>query len=164
MNNITKTERKILKEVLLVSMAGHYKTGEHGRTITTHTKQINLVTRKLSQEERERRLKDSPKEVIVKMSKLLQIVSHQFGVSVDLLKGHKRQRKIVEPRQIFCYIAYYELGMTYKEIGAFLGGRDHTTIIHAVLNAVPIIEYNTKGMDKRIKYITKLYNVQKYAA
>lgn len=44
-----------------------------------------------------------------------------------------RKKELSELRNIFCYIAR-NMGYTLKEVGYNIGGRDHTTIIHAVRN------------------------------
>lgn len=54
-----------------------------------------------------------------------------FGVSVDDVTSEKRSRHIVEPRQVIMYELKAEFNLTYPEIGRRMGGRDHTTAIHA---------------------------------
>lgn len=84
------------------------------------------------------RIKEGP--VVQKMSPsqrvspqlLLDAVSSAFGVKQTSLKGPKRDRPIARPRQVFMYLARVELGLTHKDIGGFLGGRDHTTVMHGV--------------------------------
>jgi hypothetical protein len=45
------------------------------------------------------------------------------------IKSKYRKRDLAYLRHIFCILAY-EYGFSLKEIGEYLGGRDHTTIIH----------------------------------
>ena len=163
-DTITTTERKLLKQLVGVSRAGYFKTGQDNRTIINHTKQINLEAIRISREDRQRKLEQSPKDSIIKMSKLITIIANQFTVSVDQLRGHSRKRFLVIPRQIFCYIAYMQIGLTYREIGAFLNGRDHTTVLYSIHEGVPSLVFNDKKLKRRIEYITKLFNVQKYEA
>lgn len=59
-------------------------------------------------------------------------VSKHFGVKTSLLKGERRSRPIVVPRQILMFLLRTELGLSLNEIGSFLGGRDHTTILHGI--------------------------------
>ncbi len=68
----------------------------------------------------------------VSAAELLEAVSSYFEVKTTLLKGIKRDRPIVRPRQVYMYLAKTELGLTYDDIGGSLGGRDHTTIMHGV--------------------------------
>ena len=59
-------------------------------------------------------------------------VSAEFGVSVLDLYSHRRTRKVCLPRQIIMWRARYETTRCLPEIGRALGGRDHTTVLHAV--------------------------------
>lgn len=68
----------------------------------------------------------------VSSQELLEAVSLYFEIKGTVLKGPKRDRPIVRPRQVFMYLAKTELGLTYDDIGGSLGGRDHTTIMHGV--------------------------------
>lgn len=163
MQQLNKIERGVLKQILSVSMANHFKTGKTGtnnKTLTTHTKRLNLDLIKLSQEERAKRLLSSKTSTIDKLDSLLEIVAFRFGTTPDLIKGHRRFRELVEARQVFCYLARYEVKCTLLEIGAFLGGRDHTTIIYSTDHAVPSLMFNDKDIETKIKYITKLYNIK----
>jgi chromosomal replication initiator protein len=49
----------------------------------------------------------------------------------DLL-GPKRARPIARPRQILMYFLRTELNLPLEEVGRLIGGRDHTTVMHAV--------------------------------
>jgi hypothetical protein len=55
------------------------------------------------------------------------------GVTLEEIKGKHRARLLAVPRQLVMYeIARQLPSKSYPEIGRFLGGRDHTTILHAV--------------------------------
>ena len=55
-----------------------------------------------------------------------------FGFSVEEIKGASRRRPLVTSRQIAMY-AFRELtDLSYPAIAREFGGRDHTTVIHAV--------------------------------
>ena len=55
-----------------------------------------------------------------------------LGYEVDALRGKSRQRPLVTSRQIAMY-AFRELtDLSYPSIARLFGGRDHTTVIHAV--------------------------------
>lgn len=85
---------------------------------------------------------DSIKEVISSLtsqtsrgaltsSQLLQIVSDFFNVTHEELIGASRKKHLVVPRQITMYLMREELEYSFPVIGQELGGRDHTTAIHA---------------------------------
>lgn len=54
-------------------------------------------------------------------------------VTLEDVMGQSRNRKIVHARQLIMYQIYRErLDTSFPEIGRFFGGRDHTTVMHAV--------------------------------
>ena len=55
-----------------------------------------------------------------------------FGMRVQDLKSGRKQKNIVVPRQIAMYLARRYTGASYPEIGEKFGGKDHSTVIHAV--------------------------------
>ena len=69
----------------------------------------------------------------IKPEEILETVAHYFNLKITQLKGPKRARPIVVPRQIAMFLIKTELKDTpYMEIGRLFGGRDHTTVMHAV--------------------------------
>jgi len=55
-----------------------------------------------------------------------------LGQSVDALRGKSRQRPLVTSRQIAMYVFRDITDLSYPAIARLFGGRDHTTVIHAV--------------------------------
>ena len=55
-----------------------------------------------------------------------------YNLKSNQIKGDKRDRGIVVPRQILMYLLRAEMGISLIEVGKILGGRDHTTIMHGV--------------------------------
>ena len=66
----------------------------------------------------------TPKNVIKK-------VAEYFDISIDDVIGPCRKKNLTEPRQITMFLMREELKLSYPVIGQELGGRDHTTVIHA---------------------------------
>ena len=66
------------------------------------------------------------------MMQIVKEVAEKHGVTVLDLMSNRRFKKITTARQEFCYRARYETPRSLPEIGRFLGGKDHTTILHAV--------------------------------
>lgn len=55
------------------------------------------------------------------------------GITVADLKGSRRNRRITLPRQIAMYEVYTQRkDMTLPAVGRWFGGKDHTTVLHAV--------------------------------
>jgi len=59
-------------------------------------------------------------------------VTEHFGVKLADLQSRKRTNAIAYPRQIGMYLARRITQMSLEEIGGYLGGRDHSTVLHAV--------------------------------
>jgi hypothetical protein len=68
------------------------------------------------------------------------IVCEHFNVSTTDLEGKLRTQALVKPRQIWAYFAYQVSKISYPQIGRYLGGRDHSTQIHAVRKVESNIE------------------------
>jgi len=60
-----------------------------------------------------------------------QAVCGQFNVSLDELKGGRRQRSVALPRQIAMYLCRKALHTSFPELGQRFGGKDHTTVLAA---------------------------------
>jgi chromosomal replication initiator protein len=73
----------------------------------------------------------NPKKRTVTPERIARAVSEYFGVGMDQLKGQKRDRAIVVPRQIAMYLMRAETDVSLIRIGEELGGRDHSTVLHA---------------------------------
>jgi chromosomal replication initiator protein len=63
---------------------------------------------------------------------LLEATAQAFGFTVDELCGKSRRRPLVTARQIGMYVFRELTDFSYPAIGREFGGRDHTTVIHAV--------------------------------
>lgn len=75
---------------------------------------------------------ESTPKRIVTPKQVTEVVMKRFGIPWTQLKGDKRSRPIVRPRQILMYLLRTELRLPFNEVGMLVGGRDHTTVMHAV--------------------------------
>ncbi len=73
----------------------------------------------------------NPKKRQVTPERITRAVSEYYGVQIDALKGQKRDKAIVVPRQIAMFLMREETDVSLLRIGAELGGRDHSTVLHA---------------------------------
>lgn len=62
---------------------------------------------------------------------IVQLVSEYFQVEISDIVGSCRKKELVVPRQIVMYLMREELSASFPNIGDELGGRDHTTAMHA---------------------------------
>lgn len=67
---------------------------------------------------------------IVTPTEVINLVGEYFNLGIQQLKGDRRSKHIVWPRQILMYLLRFELKLPLEEVGRLLGGRDHTTIMH----------------------------------
>jgi chromosomal replication initiator protein len=65
-------------------------------------------------------------------AELLNEIASILGFEVDALKSKSRQRPLVTARQIAMYVFRQLTDLSYPSIARLFGGRDHTTVIHAV--------------------------------
>ena len=63
---------------------------------------------------------------------ILEATSKMFGIPVEEIIGKKRQRPLVAARQVAMYVIRDLTDLSYPAIAREFGGRDHTTVIHAV--------------------------------
>jgi len=73
----------------------------------------------------------NPKKRLVTPERIARAVADYYGVHIDALKGQKRDKAIVVPRQIAMFLMREETDVSLLRIGAELGGRDHSTVLHA---------------------------------
>ena len=73
----------------------------------------------------------NPKKRQVTTEKIAIAVADYYGVGLDALRGQKRDKAIVVPRQIAMFLMREETDSSLLRIGAELGGRDHSTVLHA---------------------------------
>lgn len=104
-------------------------------------------------------LKDSLKEEEQKISidQIQRMVAEFFHLKVSDLRAKRRSRSIARPRQIAMFLVRSLTGHSLPEIGEYFGGRDHTTVLHAVNKLGTEIEQNpeTRRMIDDLKEMLK---------
>jgi chromosomal replication initiator protein len=63
---------------------------------------------------------------------IMDATSEMFGYELEELKGKRRHRSLVQARQISMYVVRELTDLSYPAIAREFGGRDHTTVMHAV--------------------------------
>ncbi|MGB1824644.1 MAG: chromosomal replication initiator protein DnaA, partial [Ilumatobacteraceae bacterium] len=111
--NIRELEGALIRVTAFASL--------HDRPITTELAQ-NLLSDLLS---------DTVQRPRTDMQ-LLEEIAEILGFEVDALRGKSRQRPLVTARQIAMYVFRDLTDLSYPSIARLFGGRDHTTVIHAV--------------------------------
>ena len=94
------------------------------------------------------------KEVLTSDS-IIDAVCNFYKIQRADLVGKKKNKEVVEPRQICAYLMTELLSIPLVTIGQALGGRDHTTVIHARDKIAELIKENTR-VDTEIKDIKNM--------
>jgi chromosomal replication initiator protein len=89
------------------------------------------ITTELAQQQLADLLTESPPKTRTDQEMLSEIAGY-LGFEVEALKGKSRQRPLVTGRQIAMYVFREQTDLSYPSIARLFGGRDHTTVIHAV--------------------------------
>ena len=90
--------------------------------------------------------RDVLKDILVERNKeltveeILKRVSSHFNIKISDIKSPKRLKAVVLPRQIAMYLSRQLTSSSYPEIGERFGGKDHSTIIHAIRKIEKLIE------------------------
>ncbi|HEV3402542.1 MAG TPA: helix-turn-helix domain-containing protein, partial [Acidimicrobiales bacterium] len=85
---------------------------------------------------------------------ILETTAEMFGMTVDDLIGKSRSRPLVNARQICMYVFRQMTDFSYPAIGREFGGRDHTTVIHAVEKISTLMQQKRNIFDQ----VTDLMN------
>jgi chromosomal replication initiator protein len=93
----------------------------------------------------------------VRIEDIQRIVARHYNVSRQELVSNRRTRVIVKPRQIAMYLSKTLTPRSFPEIGRRFGGRDHTTVLHAVRKIEELIAGDSK-LSHEIELLKRLIN------
>ena len=62
---------------------------------------------------------------------IISVCAKYFNLKTGELTGNGRQQELVKARHLTAYLLLTEINLPLKEVGSLLGGRDHTSIMHA---------------------------------
>ncbi|MCB1446288.1 MAG: chromosomal replication initiator protein DnaA [Rhizobiaceae bacterium] len=91
----------------------------------------------------------------VRIEDIQRIVARHYNVSRQELVSNRRTRVIVKPRQIAMYLSKTMTPRSFPEIGRRFGGRDHTTVLHAVRKIEELIASDQK-LSHEIELLRRL--------
>lgn len=111
---------------------------------------IKEVLGKGSKDNGEIKARTSPEEVIETAIKY-------FSIGKRAIMGATRARSIARPRQILMYLLRTELGIPLQEVGRLIGGRDHTTVMHAVDKITTLASNSVKVQEDIMGIKNKLW-------
>jgi chromosomal replication initiator protein len=92
------------------------------------------------------------------IDRIQQIVADYYTVSTEDMKGKRRDKHIVFPRQVAMYLVREETPSSLPVIGQAFGGRDHTTALHSIDKIA-----NEQKEDDRLQYDLQSIRERLYA-
>jgi chromosomal replication initiator protein len=87
---------------------------------------------------------------------ILKMTAETFGVTVREIKGRKRAATVATPRKVAMFLSRSYTNASFPELGAFFGGRDHTTVMSAVksveklLAAGDPVRHRIEAIERRL--------------
>ena len=85
---------------------------------------------------------------------IIQEVSRFYNISIEDIKGKKRKKEIVKPRQIAMYLARQLTDLSFPKIGEDFGNKNHTTVIHAYEKISQELKYDPE-LERDIHQVTQ---------
>ena len=113
-----------------------------------------LLQRKIDIELAKYRIKSlvDESQKAISIDKIIDVVTTHFNIKVSDIKGKTRLLEVVLPRQIAMYLTKEFTELSLKTIGYHSGGRDHTTVIHAI-QTINDLQNQDRGLMIHIKDI-----------
>lgn len=96
-----------------------------------HLKKLPITTELVegalsrNEETNEKKIRSTPEQTV-------EAVCKYYQIGKRLILGDTRARQIARPRQMLMYLLRTQLFLPYEEVGRLTGGRDHSTVMHAV--------------------------------
>lgn len=137
----SKTDKRIIADLKAENDQLHAVNEHHVETIRDLRAQNAEMIVRLSKftdkpiVDQSRREPDSVNALLKKQPSLMDIVvivAEHFDMSPKIILSQRRSRDVCDPRQVMMYLAKQLTTHSLPAIGRRLGGRDHTTVLHAV--------------------------------
>lgn len=132
-NKLKMLEYSLPGEILdFIASSVHESIRELEGALNAVICQSQLKNKELSVTDVKNLLKNNSKQQkSLSIKDILRIVAEFYNIDEKHLYEKTRKREVVKPRQIAMYILRENFNSSYPQIGEKLGGRDHTTVIHA---------------------------------
>ena len=107
-------------------------------------------------------LKDIPEvpQVRITIELIIKIVAGRLNVSEAEIKGDRRSRNVVQARHVAMYLARELTDLSLPKIGERMGGRDHTTVLHAVDKVTKLLQEDRQMYDLIQQLTTMIKSAQ----
>jgi chromosomal replication initiator protein len=101
---------------------------------------------------------ESVRSKVITPTEVINAVSDFYQVGVQQLKGERRTKTVAWPRQILMFLLRNDLRLPLEEVGRLLGGRDHTTVMHASEKVKVEMEENLAFAAEIAEVKRKIFN------
>jgi len=88
---------------------------------------------------------------------IIKAVADFFNIKTTEILGVCRKKTVIKPRQLTFYLLREDLNLSFTEIGTFLGGKNHSTVMYAHKKIIKELESN-KFLQDQIKFIREKYS------
>ncbi|MCZ2203417.1 chromosomal replication initiator protein DnaA [Bartonella sp. A05] len=95
----------------------------------------------------------------IRIEEIQRAVARHYNVSKQDLLSNRRTRTVVKPRQVAMYLAKVLTSRSLPEIGRRFGGRDHTTVLHAVRKIEDLV-CDDQTLAKELELLKRLIGEQ----
>lgn len=100
---------------------------------------------------------ESPRRKAVNPKEVLDLVAEEFSLKVSDLRGARRYKEVVLPRQVSMYLLRTDFSLPLMRVAEMLGGRDHTTVMHGVEKCERMLEGSVELKDRVEAIRDRLY-------
>jgi chromosomal replication initiator protein len=94
----------------------------------------------------------NPEQKRITIQQICDAVTEYYAVRLSDLQGKRRHKSIAFPRQVCMFLARKLTRYSLEEIGGYFGGRDHTTVLHAVRTVGSDMKTDPE-IDKQVTHI-----------
>ncbi len=98
-----------------------------------------------------------PNRPEISSEEIINKVGNYYGVTKEELRSSSRTRRVAQPRQIVMYLIREETDASLPQIGAELGGRDHTTILYGYERVRARLEHDNQLKREVMNLKEQLY-------
>lgn len=91
------------------------------------------------------------------VDEIIEVVGSIFGADPEAILSRNRSKAVALARQVVMYLLRTEENYSYPQIGEFIGGRDHSTIIHGIDKITGLLARDLRFQKQFERVFTRLY-------
>ena len=95
----------------------------------------------------------------ISIEEIQRIVCDYYNIPEDLIRAKNRKKEIAFARQISMYLSKNMTNSSYKTIGLHFGGRDHSTVVHAI-QTITKSRKKDKKIQKDLKALERKIDIE----